>query len=125
MLDMLTSSPRIPTCDDDGHFLCEKCDRRFDKLEVAEDAGRWICQDCWRDMQEEEDENDFENLMCPACGQEDCDFAGHANMGWVWANSWGGSEFVTLGVQSFRKDLPVKVVVPAPRFKQDLFWVLK
>lgn len=74
----------------------------------------------------EGDESDFENVMCPACGKDDCYVIDHlANKGWIYANSWGGSEFIILGTQRFRKDLPVKVVAPAPRFKDELFWVVK
>lgn len=74
----------------------------------------------------EPDESDFENVMCPACGKDDCYVIDHlAGKGWIYANSWGGSEFITLGTQRFRKDLPVKVVSPAPRFNETLFWVVK
>jgi hypothetical protein len=69
-------------------------------------------------------EDQFDEDICPMCGQSACAFAGHIMRSYAEANSWGGSGFVTLGTDSSRKDLPVKVVIPAPRFKNDLFWVV-
>jgi hypothetical protein len=63
--------------------------------------------------------------VCPLCGQSKCLAVAHVICGYTVANSWGGSGFVTIGTNNSRKDLPVKVVIPAPRFEESLFWVVK
>lgn len=74
---------------------------------------------------QEPDEIEFLDETCPMCGRDDCYSIVHIRHEYAEANSWGGSGFVTLGTQTSRKDLPVKVVIPAPRFKKELFWVVK